>query len=151
MKQTQSIPILPHTLEEYEIQPELFLDDLNKVNPQGPDDTIGLRGIYGKELWKIALRPSWHSPENVRERRLSGTSAVIVAGTWAYTHDDLITKNFQEAVKRVSNYGDQEYVAVVQGKLMISEEFNDPGEIVIGNAHVIAYIKRATGEVKGPR
>ncbi|MHB8916549.1 MAG: hypothetical protein ACYC4H_00865 [Desulfocucumaceae bacterium] len=138
------IPIMPLSLTEYQAKPQSLIDDL--VDMVGEDvnskHTFALRGIRSEELGKKELENSYSSPDGEIERQLDGTCGLLLAGDWNYDPSSAIKNNFSENSERVLQYGATDYIAIICGNLLVDEDFNDIGEVVLGDAETVAYIRR---------
>ena len=139
----KGIPVTAKTLDEYIKDPQALIDFLVDTVGEDTNTSLAFRGIYEKELGKKRLRASFDSPEGVRGRQLSGTSGLLLSGDWNYNSSETIIKNINAIKDKISFYGDTPYIAVMRGRLMVDEIFNDPGEVVLSNASVVAYIPRS--------
>jgi len=120
-----------------------MIDDLSDIidNFQlGAHDCIGLRGLYATET-DTTLAPSyiWEDGESTGEQ-LDGTSALLVAGTWDYATWAEIEANLKYALNNIVRYGDGRY-GVIAGRLVVDAIIDDPHEVVITDARVIAYLE----------
>lgn len=154
------IKVLDKSIDDYQRDPQAMIDALVDLMGKETDRTaIVLRGIYKGELGKKKLRRSsvWED-NSPTEKKLGGTSGILVTGDWEYTSLRIIADEIGRNSLKVKKYGDTGYIAVVKGNLLKNEIFNDPGEAVIGNPEVIAYIKKSSLpapprslEAKGPQ
>lgn len=144
----KKIPVAPHSIDDYQRDKSLLVDDILQHIPEGEFTAIGMRGIYAQELGKTTLRNSYESPEGVRGRRLSGTSSLIISGDWYGDSSSVIERNADKALAQIGHYGNTDYVAIIKGELMTDEIFNDPNEAVLSNAKTVFYIRKNTDEPK---
>lgn len=76
---------------------------------------------------------------------MPGTCAIRIEGDPGYGVIDMLSESLQYALELSKDYGNTEYIAIVIGDdLGMDVEANDPSEIVLGDAEVIAYIKKDT-------
>ena len=113
----------------------------------GDDFSIGVRGIYKDEINKTNLLPSNIWEDGIRlKKKLSGTSVIGVIGSYDQSYKEDIGRAILEALEKASIYGNAGRALVV-GKLMKDEIFEDIGEIVLGDTQVVAYFDNIPPEV----
>ena len=131
-------------LKYYQDNPERFLDDLlSIIGEESALPTIALRGIYAGDVYKKELERSSVWIDGVpTNKKLAGTSGLLVAGDWDYDSRKTILTNLTYSLPNVGKYGDTDYVAVMRGNAKRDEPTEDAHEIILGNAEVICYIER---------
>jgi len=138
------ITVLPLTITEYQNSPRNLVNDL--VDLVGEDVTekytFALRGIYSSELDKKELENSCSSPDGEIEKQLNGTCGLLLSGDWNYDPASVIKDNFKANSGRVIQYGDTDYIAIICGNMVIDEDYNDIGEVILSDAETVAYIRR---------
>ena len=136
-EEATTIPTLKYTTIDEMID---ALSDIIAAANLGTADCIGLRGLYTTET-DTTLAPSyiWEDGESTGEQ-LDGTSALLVAGTWEYATWAEIEANLKYALNNIVRYGDGRY-AVIAGRLVVDAIIDDPHEVIIADARVIANIE----------
>jgi len=123
------------------VSQQKLVDDIEKSKRKGEYFAIGLRGLYKNEIGKKKLPPSFTWEDgNMTEQKLGGTSVVGVVSDWDNADNNDLWKGLRKALDMVEKYGDTGKIAIIKGKYLKDEIFNDLGEFVLGNAQVIGYI-----------
>jgi phage gp29-like protein len=133
------IDVLPTTDEE-----EIISWLKNKLG-DSDDRAIGLRSIYEREVGKTELGQSFYRNESSEILDgLNGVSTYRVSPDFEFGGPDFKTEKqwLKAALKESKSAGDQDFLAIVAGKLEVDEIFADPHEQVISSAQVLAYIPR---------
>lgn len=158
MKNINGIPLFNKTITDYETNPQDIVNEIVDLIGEDVSEkySIGIRGIYENEIGQQKLKPSYMwkwgvpiegTPEEAIARgdiegRLTGSSAMLVSGDWNYDSISQIKENLKKSLEIVQPYGNADYLAIVRGNLMKDDVFEDIGEVVLGDAEVIGYIKR---------
>jgi hypothetical protein len=137
------IKVIDKSVNDYAKDPQSLIDEILNIVGEDDDSAIVLRGIYKNELGKKKLSRSsvWDDGEPTN-KKMGGTSGILVTGNWEGTPSRVIADDIKRNANKALKYGDTEYVAIVKGSLLTDEIFNDPGEAIIGSPEVIAYIKK---------
>jgi len=131
-----------HGVNYYRTNPDALVAEIADRMDDNSHDVIGLRGMYKDEIGKDKLPVSNEWVDGRRtSRRLPGTSAIEISGIWSDDPQGLIDKNIMKGLPKVLKYGDSDYIGIIAGD-KTSIEGNDPSEVIIGNARVIAYIRK---------
>lgn len=131
-------------LTYYQENPEALLDSLiDLIGEESLLRGIALRGLYKGEMKKKKLKCSrvWEDGEPTN-KKLSGTSALLVSGDWDYDSRKIILQNLKYSLLNIAQYGDSDYVAVIKGTPRHDDPAEDVNEIILGDAEIVVCIHR---------
>jgi len=117
------------------------VDFLLNVLGEDAHCSVGIRSIYQDEIGRVKLRRSWSWNDGERTTsRLDGTSACeLTRDYWSADRVALIS-GATRALARMANYSGVRLALIIGDDLGQDCLATDPGESIIANARVIAYL-----------